>query len=266
MKLHILGTGNATVTEVYNTCFLLEENGEGFLIDGGGGNEILRKLKQIQMPLNHIHHIFLTHKHIDHFVGIIWLVRMICQKIERGEMEGEFFLYGHDEVIGLVDDICRKLIDGKAIKHLNKELHLVVVEDGTSQNILNHEVTFFDIDSKKAKQFGFTMMLENDRKLSCCGDEPYNPVNEKYVQNSDWLLHEAFCLYEDKEVFKPYEKAHSTVKDACEFATMLGVKNLVLYHTEDKTIATRKKRYTEEGKRFFYNNLLVPDDMETYNL
>ena len=35
MKLTMLGTGNAMVTECYNTCFALTEGGEHFLVDGG---------------------------------------------------------------------------------------------------------------------------------------------------------------------------------------------------------------------------------------
>ena len=43
MKLTMLGTGNALVTECYNTCFLIEDNGQVFMVDGGGGNTILRQ-------------------------------------------------------------------------------------------------------------------------------------------------------------------------------------------------------------------------------
>ena len=46
MKLTILGTGNATVTECYNTCFVLEDGDKHLLVDGGGGNTLLRQLKQ----------------------------------------------------------------------------------------------------------------------------------------------------------------------------------------------------------------------------
>ena len=46
MKLTILGTGNATVTECYNTCFALSEEGKHFLVDCGGGNRILKVLKE----------------------------------------------------------------------------------------------------------------------------------------------------------------------------------------------------------------------------
>lgn len=33
MKLTILGTGNAAVTECYNTCFVLSEKDDYFLVD-----------------------------------------------------------------------------------------------------------------------------------------------------------------------------------------------------------------------------------------
>ena len=42
MKLTMLGTGMAMVTKCYNTCFALQQEGETFLIDGGGGNTILK--------------------------------------------------------------------------------------------------------------------------------------------------------------------------------------------------------------------------------
>ena len=38
MKITMLGTGNALVTECYNTCFLIENQQKNFLVDGGCGN------------------------------------------------------------------------------------------------------------------------------------------------------------------------------------------------------------------------------------
>lgn len=75
-------------------------------------------------------------------------------------------------------------------------------------------------------------------------------------------MSEAFCLYEDRDRFQPYEKHHSTVLDAARLAEDLGVKNLMLYHTEDRTLETRKKRYTVEAKTAFSGNVWVPDDLE----
>ena len=70
-------------------------------------------------------------------------------------------------------------------------------------------------------------------------------------------------LASDAEHYAPYEKHHSTVKDACTAAEKLHVENLILYHTEDSDMGTRKERYTAEGKRYYKGNLYVPDDLET---
>ena len=110
------------------------------------------------------------------------------------------------------------------------------------------------------------MELSGGKKLTCCGDEPYNECEEKYARNSTWLFHEAFCLYSQTDIFKPYEKHHSTVKDACELAESLGVENLLLYHTEDRNITERKKLYLEEGRQYYSGNLYVPEDLEEWKL
>ena len=75
-------------------------------------------------------------------------------------------------------------------------------------------------------------------------------------------MHEAFCLYSEKDIFAPYEKHHSTVKDTCGLAEKLNIKNLVLYHTEDKNIKNRKALYKEEGSKYYTGNLCIPDDLE----
>ena len=149
---------------------------------------------------------------------------------------------------------------------MDDRLHLIEVKDGQELDLIGHKTTFFDIGSTKAKQFGFSMELCDGKKLTCCGDEPFNECERVYAENSDWLLHEAFCLYAERDIFDPYKKHHSTVKEACELAEQLNVQNLLLYHTEDKNIAERKRLYCLEGSQFYHGNLVVPDDLETITL
>ena len=172
MKLTMLGTGNALVTECYNTCFMLEDNGQLFLTDGGGGNNILHQIKYAGYDWMDVHHIFVTHKHIDHILGIVWMVRMICQFMKSGVYEGDAYIYSHGEILDLLRDIAGKLLQKKQTDFIDKRLHLVEVHDGKSLEIIGHKVTFFDIQSTKAKQFGYRMDLGDGKKLTCCGDEP----------------------------------------------------------------------------------------------
>ena len=44
MKLTMLGTGNALVTECYNTCFVVQNGKKHLLVDGGGGNTLLAQM------------------------------------------------------------------------------------------------------------------------------------------------------------------------------------------------------------------------------
>ncbi|MGN0299157.1 MAG: MBL fold metallo-hydrolase [Lachnospiraceae bacterium] len=263
MDLIMLGTGNALVTECYNTCFVLKDQEKLLLVDGGGGSEILHRLKLAGISWNDVHEIFVTHKHIDHLMGIVWMVRVICQNMRKGEYEGDATIYAHDEVIALLQQLCDMLLLKNQTKFIGKRVHFVAVEDGEERMVMGHKMIFFDIHSTKDKQFGFTMDLNEGKKLTCCGDEPYNESEEAYAKDSTWLLHEAFCLYSQADKFKPYEKHHSTVKDACQLAQQLEVKNLLLYHTEDKNIRQRKALYMAEGQPYYTGNLFVPDDMET---
>ena len=110
------------------------------------------------------------------------------------------------------------------------------------------------------------MALLNGKILTFLGDEPYREQVKSYCLDVDYLLHEAFCLYEEKEIFKPYEKHHVTAKDACENAKQLNAKAVILYHTEDKSLDSRKKRYKAEGKTVYNGDIYVPDDLEVIDL
>lgn len=266
MKIIMLGTGNAIVTECYNTCFVLSEGSRHFLVDGGGGNAILRQLKRAGIHWADIKEIFVTHKHVDHILGVVWMMRVICQHMNQGQYEGEVNIYAHDEVIAILQTLAEQLLPKKQNRFVGDKLHLIAVNDGEERKIIGKNVTFFDIQSTKTKQYGFCMDLGNGEKLTCCGDEPCKEYGRKYAEGSKWLLHEAFCLHSQADLFKPYEKHHSTVKDACELAEQLYIENLLLYHTEDSHLEARKEMYEAEGRRYFHGNIYVPDDLEVLDI
>lgn len=111
---------------------------------------------------------------------------------------------------------------------------------------------------------GFEVML-NDKRVCFLGDEECNPEIYPKIENADYVMHEAFCLDSEEAIFKPYEKHHSTVKSVCEKMNNLNIKNLILYHTEE-THENRKELYTEEAKKYFENNVIVPDDFDVIEI
>ena len=180
--LYVFGTGNATVTNLYNTCFALRDGDEYFMVDAGGGNGILKILDNMQVPLERIHHIFVTHAHTDHVLGIVWMIPHDRNKDEKGPVYRDAHIYCHAELIETIKTLCRLTIQDKFYNMIGDRIHLEEVKDGETRHILSYDVTFFDIHSTKLKQFGFTLTLNNGRKLTCVGDEPYNPDCEQYVR------------------------------------------------------------------------------------
>jgi len=129
MKITMLGTGHAVVTSCYNTCYVMEDGERRLLVDGGGGISLLRQLKAAGIRWNTIHEIFVTHRHLDHITGILWMMRMLGGPLASGKMKEDVFVYGHDEVIGILDQMIRSLLPERAEKCLQVTVkHQVVVK------------------------------------------------------------------------------------------------------------------------------------------
>lgn len=268
-KITMLGTGNATVSQIYNTCFLLKTPSTLMLVDAGGGNGILAQLKKVNVQISDIRHLFVTHAHTDHVLGVIWVIRMVAQC--KG-YEGLLHVYGNDKVMKVIKTIIDMILAKKQLAKVAERVVFHQLEDGNRFEVGDMKLECFDIQSTKEKQFGFRAELpssdESDKPLvlACLGDEPYNELNRRYIVGADWMMYEAFCLYADRDTFKPYEKCHSTALDAGKLAEELGVKNLILYHTEEKTLANCKENYTREAAENFKGGIFVPDDLEVIEL
>ena len=266
LQLVMLGTGHAMVTKCYNTCFAVKNDDEYLMVDAGGGNGIMMQLEKAEISYTSIHQMIVTHGHTDHVLGVIWIIRKIAMLMLNKKYSGEFTIYCHDELVKMITTFCELTLPSNLIQFLGNGIWIREVVDGEQIQINGMEIQFFDIASTKQKQFGFHAVLPNGKTLVCLGDEPYNEANKAFVEKCDWMLSEAYCLYSEKEIFKPYEKHHSTALDAGKLAEQLEVKNLVLYHTEDTNLAERKTRYTKEVKTVFSGAVFVPDDLETIQL
>ena len=65
--------------------------------------------------------------------------------------------------------------------------------------------------------------------------------------------------YRERNIFDAVDAQRS-------LAELLGVKNLILYHTEDKNILKRQEMYLAEGRKFYHGNLYVPEDLDVIEL
>lgn len=265
-KMIMLGTGHGFVFNYYNTCFILQNDDEYFLVDTGGSAHIVHYLEKLNINLNKIHDIFISHNHTDHILGLFWLLKKITGMVRSGKYTGKLNIYCNDEVATAIKNIYPNLFPGIYVTEINKYMNIIILSDQETRKIAHRDYTFFDVKATKNKLYGFETMLDNNKTLYFLGDETCNPILYDKIRNSDYVIHEAFCLDSEQDIFKPYEKKHSTVKSVCESLNSLNIKNLILCHTEDTHFDSKKQLYINEAKLYFSNNVIVPNDLEVIEL
>ena len=104
----LCGTGQAPWF-LLRPRFLSYDKGS-LLVDGGGGNGLLLQLEKAGLSYRDLHTIYVTHQHLDHLMGIVWLVRCIGMDVKNGKDFGSYTIYAHRKLSVVLDGICRSLL------------------------------------------------------------------------------------------------------------------------------------------------------------
>ena len=194
------------------------------------------------------------------------MVRLITQAMSRGNYEGEACIYAHRELTEIIRNISEMLLQKKQTDFIGKRLHLIPVEDGEEKKYLDTKLCFLISNLPRQNNSALPCIWIRKRSLPAAETSPLKSVKNPTPETANGCFMKLSAFIPRQISSKPYEKHHSTVKDACELARRLGVSNLLLYHTEDKNIEKRKELYTAEGVRYFSGNLYVPEDLESFEL
>lgn len=246
-KIIMLGTGNGFVYDCYNTCFLLVNDEQPLLVDTAGSAMIVKNLSLAGYALTDIHEIFISHSHTDHLFGLFWKFKKLGGLIKSGTYQGELVVYCNEEVGSAIESILPCILPSEYVRLIQERLRLRIVKDQETLSVAGRDMTFFDVHARGNQLYGFSMILDSGKRLVFLGDETCQPLLYEQLKGADYVMHEAFCLDSEQDIFHPYEKHHSTVKSVCEIFQSLDVKNLILFHTEDTHLQERKKLYLREG-------------------
>lgn len=261
-KLIFLGTGHALAYHCYSTCVVLTDDTHYFVTDAGSGNGVLLQMERAGIHPDQITDLFVSHRHTDHLIGVIWLVRVIGHTFDRGGRTTPLTVYGEASVLNILRQCCELLVSGSVAAHFDKEIIFRPVSDGETCTIGPWPITFFDTGAAKTVQYGWRAQLTNGEHCAFLGDEPLTDVGLRTVQNSEHLIHEAMCLEAEADKYHPHRIHHSTVVDAAKNAAKAGARHLILFHGEDVDLDTRKARYTNEARQYFNGPVDAPDDLD----
>lgn len=261
-KIIMLGTGHGAVYHTLESCFLLQNDEEYFLVDTGGKINVIENMKKCGVTLDKIHNIFISPTHTDHLLGFFWILKVMGGLIKSGKHNGEIHVYCNKEVADAIQTIYPYLYPEPKVDLIKKHLDIVVVQDNETVTICNRDYTFFDVKARGNLLYGFETLLDSKERFVFLGDETLDSSLYSKIEGAGYVMHEAFCLDAEKDIFKPYEKHHSTVKSVCSNFKDLHIKNIILYHTEESHEKNRKKLYLEEARKYYSGNVIVPNDME----
>ncbi len=259
MQIIMLGTGHGKSLNCYNYCFLLKIKNTNLLVDTGGGNQIINQLIKANIKIEDIDNIFISHSHMDHILGLVWIIRFLCPKYYNGVISKKINIYGNADVINKIYNLIDLLIPNDFNAIINKNFHFIKLIDNQSIKISDALITFFDIKARNIDEFGFKLKYKKNNVIYL-GDESFNEINEKYIIDCNYAFMDA------RDINNSTNSAHSTIKYSAKIAQKYHVKNLILSHCNDNNLISRSKLFKEEASKYYDGNIFVPNDLEKIDI
>jgi ribonuclease Z len=266
-RINILGSSAAIPTSTrFTTSQLINYRNKYFLVDCSEGVQI--QLRRLQLPMMKIDHIFISHLHGDHYLGLPGLiftmhllgrkkrlnvysppgVRDIIEMQYRiSKLTPAFSIYYHtirenDQLLYEDSFIRIKTIE---MQHSLPSYGFLFSEKPALLNIRKEAIIEYQIPVEKlpAIKEGKDLILEDGqiipngeltlqplspRTYAFCSDTGYTDQYLSQVENADLLYHESTFLHDKVEIAK--EKTHCTALQAAEIAKKASVKKLLLGH------------------------------------
>jgi len=293
-EVHILGSNSAAPAHGrHHTSQVLRIQDLQIMIDCGEATQL--QMKKYGLRKNRLSHIFISHLHGDHFLGLIGLL----STMHLNGRKADLFLYGP---VGLSEIISLHL--KYANTRLSYQIHFRELEGEQSKLILDHPkltvhtipldhripCTGFLIKEKpkakrlkkekvselgvrdinilkkgedvldesgnvKFKNSDYTLPAKRSRSYAYCSDTKYNEAIIPLVKEVDLLYHEGTFLHDNLE--RANATFHTTAKQAGIFAQKANIGQLLIGH-----FSNRYKELSpllEEAQKEFRNTALAEE-------
>jgi ribonuclease Z len=288
LSLFFAGTAGSVPTARRGLpALLLRAGGDRILFDCGEGTQ-QQLLRSVGLPELDV--IFITHYHLDHWLGIIGILKTFDL---RGR-ERPLTVYGPPGLKALLD--AMRPAWGRVTYPLSLEEldpHEEVAFDGyvVAPFPVEHRVRAYGysfaeddrpgrFDAETATRLGVTPGPDfgrlqagetvngvtpdqvlgeprRGRRIVYTGDTAPCQATEVFAHEADLLVHEATFL--DDELARARETGHSTARQAAEVASAAGVKLLALTHLSTRYFP----RDIRDEARAVFPDALVPRDFDT---
>lgn len=293
MELTFLGTSSALPTTKRNhSAIALKAFGEVMLFDCGEGTQ--RQMARIKLSPMKVDHIFITHLHGDHFLGLPGMIQSMAFRGRKNPL----YIYGPEGMIKTVEQIKNlgyyalsfPIYAYEIKKGIVLQTNEYVVECcPTHHSVLNLAYSVQEKRSpkflrEKAIQLGLKpgpdfgklqkgtpvelngVLIKPEqvlgeerrgRKIVYSGDT--RPCSEmvEFASHADLLIHES--TYESSQETKALENGHSTTTQAAKIAKEAEVSELILTHISTRYLDSDSLR--NEASQIFSKVMMAEDFM-----
>lgn len=292
----ILGCSSAAPTTRHNpSAQLVSYHRHNMLVDCGEGTQL--QLRRYGISFARIDHIFISHLHGDHFLGLPGLLSTLALHNVEGDVTVHTFAEGIERLRPLVDFVCRERSYNLHWDAVDRHGTNVVLDDGSLRVTsfpLYHRVPCvgyrFDevnkrrhIDRESCDFYKVPHYLMNDIKDGADLVLPDGRVvpNERLTTAATPPASYAYCsdtvkdmrvaeavkgvdtlyheaTYGDEGAYKAAPRGHSTAREAAEIAREAGAKTLVLGHYSQSILD--ESVLVREAAEVFDGKILLADE------
>ena len=296
-QLNILGCGSAIPTARHNpSSQVLDIRDNLFMIDCGEGAQLM--MRKMRLKYSRLNHIFISHLHGDHCLGLIGLLSSMALQGKTGSVTIHIFEDGARLFSEQLKFFCRdtpfeiKFNIIKPEKAIILETNAITVETfplfhrvpcvgflfkekPKLRHLKGDMVKFYNIPIKElhgikegndfvtdegiiVPNSHLTTDPSPEMSYAYCSDTAFNPQVAEMVKGTNTIYHEATYTSEFAHLAVP--RGHSTSAEAAQIAQMAEAKRLVLGHFS--------KRYRDESpiineaKAIIPNTILANDGMQ----
>lgn len=266
-RLHVLGCGSAKPSVKHHpSCYVVEHHGTLYMIDCGEGAQL--EFQRQKLKFSRLRHIFLTHLHGDHVLGLPGLVatlglggkegKLTIHTFEEGAdiLDRNFKFFSRDLSFELEFDVIRpeekQILDTGALKvrtiplkHRIPDVGYVFEENDSLRHIRRDMCDFHGVPLYKfreikegadfVKEDGIVIPNEDlttpgtkGARYAHMSDTVYMPDLAERIGDVDLLFHETTYLRENAADAE--KRFHSTAEQAAMVARDAGARCLLTGH------------------------------------
>lgn len=284
-----VGTAAPIPSNRAQSCTAIFVNGKFFVFDIGDG--AVSQMENMNLPVQDVSAVFLTHLHADHFIDFPYLLNRSWQ-MGRDALLPVYGPIGTTDISKATDDLLKIEQQYRVDHHGGEVMNLDVAGSSPSEiqmekngsTIVYNEggvlITAFDVGHEPVSpDFGYVISYK-DKKVVLSGDTNKNQNVIKHAAGADLLVHEAMLfelidqlrditsemgLERNSKILDDITDYHTSNTQAAEVAAEANVKHLVMNHlapVPDRKVISRL--YTQGLSKIFDGEISLANDGDKF--